>query len=113
MLHNIAGPGALRSFESEVAVLSRLSHPNIVVFYAACHAPTSPAIIEELVDGGSLHNFIHSAGGRRFTYIEILTLCGDVANAMAYLVLHTQQFIVLLVLLCACGLICACREMSP
>ena len=33
----------------------------------------------------SLHNFIHGPGGRRFTYMELLTICGDVAAAMAYL----------------------------
>ena len=37
------------------------------------------------MDGGSLHNFLHGPGGRRFTYMEILTICGDVASAMAYL----------------------------
>lgn len=33
MLHNVEGPAALKNFESEVSVLSRLKHPHIVCFF--------------------------------------------------------------------------------
>lgn len=52
-----------------MAVLSQLRHPNIVSLLAACTEPPAICIIEELAEGGSLHDRLHgrrsarSAGG--------------------------------------------------
>ena len=59
MLHNVGGAEELAAFQSEVAVLSRLAHPCIVRFLGACLAPPHACMLEELVEGGSLHSFLH------------------------------------------------------
>jgi serine/threonine protein kinase len=64
MLHNVGGADELASFTSEVAVLSRLCHPCIVQFLGACLAPPHACMLEELVEGGSLHGFMHGCGTR-------------------------------------------------
>jgi hypothetical protein len=87
MLHmGGAGDSAeLAAFAAEVAVLARLSHPRIVRLLGASLAPPRVCMLEELVEGGSLHAFLHGPSGRRFTYREALALAEDVAAAMAYL----------------------------
>ena len=87
MLHmgGAADAAELASFAAEVAVLARLSHPRIVRLLGACLAPPRVCMLEELVEGGSLHFFMHGPGGRRFTYRETLALAEDIAAAMAYL----------------------------
>ena len=113
MLHNVGGAEELAAFQSEVAVLSRLAHPCIVRFLGACLAPPHACMLEELVEGGSLHSFLHGCvhstvghaltlllhrctthltrtllrrpAGRRFTYLELLSLADDIASAMEYL----------------------------
>jgi hypothetical protein len=90
MLHNLGdtsgadGPG-LASFQSEVALLQRLAHPNIVRFLGACLTPPNACMVEELVEGGSLHAFLHGPNGRRCTPAEFSSLAQDIASAMAYL----------------------------
>ena len=98
---------ALRAFKREVAVLSRLRHPCVVRLLGACLAPPDLCIVEELVEGGSLHAYLHGPGARRdgagvsrseasetlerlpasapSRVVISLDVCFDVARAMAYL----------------------------
>jgi len=94
-------------------VLSRLRHPCVVRLLGACLAPPDLCIVEELVEGGSLHSYLHGPGARRGAGDEgsssldaasetrargafaerasrarvstALDVCSDVARAMAYL----------------------------
>ena len=94
--------GALRAFKREVAVLSRLRHPCVVRLLGADLAPPDLCIVEELVEGGSLHVRIEPRRaarrrGRRGARLKTTTspsTCAsrprwtcrsDVARAMAYL----------------------------
>ena len=83
-----SGSKELASFRHEVAVLSRLRHPNIIAFLAACTVPPDICIIEELAEG-SLHAKIHGIREhRRHTPMalrDVLSVGIDVAEAMAYL----------------------------
>ena len=90
---------ALRAFAREVAVLSRLKHPNVVRLLGACLTPPRVCIVEELVHGGSLHAFLHDKRLRvgdenkknektrrsNLTLLQTIDVCGGVARAMAYL----------------------------
>jgi serine/threonine protein kinase len=79
----------LASFRQEVSVLSRLRHPNIIAFLAACTVAPDICIIEELAEGGSLHAKLHGAKGRRrccpLPLRDLLAIAIDIAEAMVYL----------------------------
>ena len=84
-------------------MLSRLRHPCVVRLLGACLAPPDLCIVEELVEGGSLHAYLHGPGARRGAGDDggraskdedvpvdarvstALDVCSDVARAMAYL----------------------------
>ena len=84
-------------------MLSRLRHPCVVRLLGACLAPPDLCIVEELVEGGSLHAYLHGPGARRgagddggraskdddvpvdVRVSTALDVCSDVARAMAYL----------------------------
>eukprot|EP00890_Picochlorum_soloecismus_P004714 jgi/Picsp_1/5243/NSC_02606-R1_protein len=78
------------SFRQEITVLSRLRHPNIIAFLAACTIPPDICIIEELADGGSLHTRLHGPSGssnrcRPLPLMSVLQIGIDIAHAMVYL----------------------------
>ncbi|XP_057988493.1 serine/threonine/tyrosine-protein kinase HT1-like isoform X2 [Hevea brasiliensis] len=77
-----------RQFSSEVALLFRLSHPNIVTFVAACKKPPVFCIITEYLAGGSLRKYLHQQEPHSVPLNLVLKLGLDIARGMQYL--HSQ-----------------------
>ncbi|KAL4447334.1 hypothetical protein ABPG77_007367 [Micractinium sp. CCAP 211/92] len=79
----------LESFRQEARVLAGLRHPHIVCLLAACTVPPNICIVEELAEGGSLHERLHGTPGARrrrpLPYGALLRVAADVAEAMCYL----------------------------
>ena len=105
LLHR-GGVGATRpqlvEFRREIDILRSLDHPRIVKLLGACLAPPRMSIVQEFVDGGSLHEVLHSSehdsvrdganfdagGGTSLSKISFraqLTVAVDVADAVDYL----------------------------
>lgn len=77
-----------RQFTSEVALLFRLQHPNIVSFVAACKKPPVFCIITEYLAGGSLRQFLHKQEPHSLPLDLVLKLALNIARGMQYL--HSQ-----------------------
>ncbi|KAG8652547.1 serine/threonine/tyrosine-protein kinase HT1 [Manihot esculenta] len=77
-----------KQFTSEVALLFRLSHPNIVTFVAACKKPPVFCIITEYLAGGSLRKYLHQQEPHSVPLELVLKLALDIARGMLYL--HSQ-----------------------
>ncbi|KAG6754060.1 hypothetical protein POTOM_042068 [Populus tomentosa] len=77
-------------FTSEVALLFRLRHPNIITseFVAACKKPPVFCIITEYLAGGSLRKFLHQQEPYSVPLDLVLKLALDIAHGMQYL--HSQ-----------------------
>ena len=89
----VLGEGAESGgFEREVLLLSTLEHRHIVRLLGVARVPGQAAgrascacLVQELVSGGSLQDFLYGAPGRRCTYLETLHVASDVVSAMVYL----------------------------
>lgn len=77
-----------KQFTSEVALLFRLRHPNIITFVAACKKPPVFCIITEYLAGGSLRKFLHQQEPHSVPYDLVLRFSLDIARGMQYL--HSQ-----------------------
>lgn len=77
-----------KQFTSEVALLFRLRHPNIITFVAACKKPPVFCIITEYLAGGSLRKFLHQQEPHSVPYNLVLKFSLDIARGMQYL--HSQ-----------------------
>ncbi|KAM7479911.1 hypothetical protein LguiA_028124 [Lonicera macranthoides] len=77
-----------KQFTSEVALLFRLHHPNILTFFAACKKPPVFCIITEYLAGGSLRKFLHQQEPYSVPFDLVLKLALDIARGMQYL--HSQ-----------------------
>ncbi|KAL1541498.1 Serine/threonine-protein kinase ht1 [Salvia divinorum] len=74
-----------KQFTSEVALLFRLRHPNIISFIAACKKPPVFCIITEYYPGGSLRKYLHQQGPYSLPHDLVLRFALDIAHGMQYL----------------------------
>ncbi|KAF7840568.1 serine/threonine-protein kinase HT1 [Senna tora] len=80
-----------QQFKSEVALLSRLFHPNIVQFIAACKKPPVYCIITEYMSQGNLRMYLNKKEPYSLSTETILRLALDISRGMEYL--HSQGVI--------------------
>ncbi|CAI8597668.1 unnamed protein product [Vicia faba] len=74
-----------KQFTSEVGLLLRLRHPNILTFIAACKKPPVFCIITEYLAGGSLRKYLHQQEPHSVPHELVLKLALDIARGMEYL----------------------------
>ncbi|KAL5747219.1 hypothetical protein ACOSP7_024219 [Xanthoceras sorbifolium] len=77
-----------KQFTSEVALLFRLTHPNIITFVGACKKPPVFCIITEYLAGGSLRKYLHQQEPHSVPLNLVLKLAIHIARGMQYL--HSQ-----------------------
>ncbi|KAL1812453.1 hypothetical protein ACET3Z_022518 [Daucus carota] len=77
-----------KQFTSEVAMMFRLSHPNIITFFAACKKAPVFCIITEYLAGGSLRAYLHQQEPYSLPINLVLKFAIDIARGMQYL--HSQ-----------------------
>ena len=80
----------LKTFVREVSVLSAIRHPKIVQLFGACLKQPHLCIVEEMMDGGSLHAVLHNMKCD-LDLDDIIRIANDVALAMEYL--HTKNIV--------------------
>ncbi|GAB2298940.1 Serine/threonine-protein kinase ht1 [Dionaea muscipula] len=80
-----------QQFKSEVALLSRLYHTNIVQFIAACKKPPVYCIITEYMSQGTLRMYLNKKEPYSLSMETTLRLALDISRGMEYL--HSQGVI--------------------
>ncbi|XP_014517924.1 serine/threonine-protein kinase HT1 [Vigna radiata var. radiata] len=78
-------------FNSEVALLSRLFHFNIVQFIAACKKPPVYCIITEYMSQGNLRMYLNNKEPYSLSMERIVRFALDISRGMEYL--HSQGVI--------------------
>jgi serine/threonine protein kinase len=75
---------ALEEFRSEVRMMRRLRHPNIVLFMGAVTRPPNLSIVTEFLPRGSLYRLIHRPNNQ-LDERKRLRMALDAARGMNYL----------------------------
>ncbi|XP_022747277.1 serine/threonine-protein kinase CTR1-like [Durio zibethinus] len=76
----------IKEFLSEVAIMKRLRHPNIVLFMGAVTQPPNLSIVTEYLSRGSLYRLLRKTGVREaLDEKRRLSMAYDVAKGMNYL----------------------------
>ncbi|KAG1335252.1 serine/threonine-protein kinase EDR1 [Cocos nucifera] len=55
----------MEDFCNEISILSRLRHPNVILFLGACMRPPHLSMVTEYMELGSLYYLIHSSGQKK------------------------------------------------
>lgn len=82
--HALSNPASIAEFQSEVAVLCTLKHPNILVFMGACTKPPNLMIITEFMARGTLFDVLHQSQ-LRITWPMRRRFALDTCRGMRYL----------------------------
>eukprot|EP01130_Rhizamoeba_saxonica_P010207 TRINITY_DN4180_c0_g1_i1.p1 TRINITY_DN4180_c0_g1~~TRINITY_DN4180_c0_g1_i1.p1 ORF type:complete len:556 (+),score=63.13 TRINITY_DN4180_c0_g1_i1:22-1689(+) len=76
--------GEIDDFLKEVTIMSKLSHPNIVLFMGACIAPNGLYIITEYIHRGSLYSILHEKK-EEIDFSQKIDMLIDSSRGMLYL----------------------------
>ncbi|XVF40481.1 hypothetical protein PTKIN_Ptkin01aG0117100 [Pterospermum kingtungense] len=77
-----------KQFNREVTLLSRLHHPNVIKFIAACRKPPVYCVITEYLSEGSLRAYLHKLDHKSLPLPKLIAIALEVARGMEYI--HSQ-----------------------
>ncbi|XP_057860155.1 serine/threonine-protein kinase CTR1 isoform X2 [Cryptomeria japonica] len=73
----------VEDFCNEISVLSRLRHPNVILFLGACTTPPRLSMVTEYMHMGSLYHLIHTSGqGKTLSWRRRLRMLCDICRGM-------------------------------
>jgi sterile alpha motif and leucine zipper-containing kinase AZK len=75
----------LADFKKEVEIMSKLRHPNVLLFMGACTQPGNLMIVTELMPKGSLRDLLKDS---KYTFKQRMQFAKQTAQGMAWL--HTM-----------------------
>lgn len=76
-------PQILQELKQEIAILSTLRHPNVLLYIGACTKPPNICIVTEWCGKGSLYEYLHSDAF--ISVRQILQLAMGIAQGVNYL----------------------------
>ncbi|KAE9613539.1 putative protein kinase TKL-Pl-4 family [Lupinus albus] len=77
-----------KQFIREVTLLSRLHHPNVIKFIAACRKPSVYCVITEYLSEGSLRAYLRKLERETVSLQKLIVFALDIARGMEYI--HSQ-----------------------
>ncbi|XP_073393320.1 probable serine/threonine-protein kinase SIS8 isoform X2 [Physcomitrium patens] len=73
----------MQDFCNEISLLSRLRHPNVILFLGACTKPPHLSMVTEYMHMGSLYRLIHSSEqGKKLSWRRRLKMLRDICRGM-------------------------------
>ncbi|WOH09959.1 hypothetical protein DCAR_0729420 [Daucus carota subsp. sativus] len=85
-----------KSFTRECQVLKRIRHRNLIRIITTCSLPDFKALVLPYMENGSLDSYLYPQLGMNFrsdssdlSLIQIVNICSDIAEGMAYLHHHS------------------------
>ncbi|XWS33041.1 hypothetical protein CRYUN_Cryun22dG0043600 [Craigia yunnanensis] len=82
----------MEDFCNEISILSRLRHPNVILFLGACTKPPQLSMITEYMEMGSLYFLIHLSGQKkRLSWRRRLKMLRDICRGL--MCLHRMKIV--------------------
>nr|XP_043611761.1 probable receptor-like protein kinase At1g80640 [Erigeron canadensis] len=86
---------ALKEFQTEVDILSRVQHPNIINLLGYCVHNETKLLVYELMENGSLDSQLHGpASGSNLTWHCRMKIALDTARGLEYLHEHCKPSVI-------------------
>ncbi|KAF0897373.1 hypothetical protein E2562_036496, partial [Oryza meyeriana var. granulata] len=73
----------MEDFCNEISILSRLRHPNVILFLGACMKPPHLSLVTEYMEMGSLYYLIHASGQKgKLSWRRRLKMLRDICRGL-------------------------------
>ncbi|KAL1555987.1 putative serine/threonine-protein kinase SIS8 isoform X2 [Salvia divinorum] len=74
----------IEDFCNEISILSRIRHPNVILFLGACTTPPRLSLVTEFMEMSSLYYLIHSSGlKKKLSWQRRLKMLIDICRGLA------------------------------
>ncbi|XP_057450867.1 serine/threonine-protein kinase EDR1-like isoform X2 [Lotus japonicus] len=82
----------MEDFCNEISILSRLRHPNVILFLGACTKPPGLSMVTEYMEMGSLFYLIHMSGQKKkLSWRKRLKMLRDISRGLMHI--HRMKII--------------------
>ncbi|KAJ0964903.1 hypothetical protein J5N97_026041 [Dioscorea zingiberensis] len=82
----------MEDFCNEISILSRLRHPNVILFLGACMKPPHLSMVTEYMEMGSLYYLIHMSGQKKkLSWRRRLKILRDICRGL--MCIHRMKII--------------------
>lgn len=76
----------IEDFCNEISILSRIRHPNVILFLGACTKPPRLSVVTEYMEMGSLYFLMHSSGlKKKLSWQRRLKMLCDICRGLMYI----------------------------
>ncbi|KAL9146225.1 hypothetical protein ABFS82_13G096300 [Erythranthe guttata] len=73
----------IEDFCNEISILSRIRHPNVILFLGACTKPPRLSLVTEYMEMGSLYYLIHASGlKKKLSWQRRLKMLSDICRGL-------------------------------
>ncbi|CAI9782067.1 unnamed protein product [Fraxinus pennsylvanica] len=82
----------VEDFCNEISILSRIRHPNVILFLGACTKPPRLSLVTEYMEMGSLYYLIHASGlKKKLSWQRRLKMLCDICRGL--MCLHRMKIV--------------------
>ncbi|KAJ4976744.1 hypothetical protein NE237_001850 [Protea cynaroides] len=82
----------MEDFCNEISILSRLRHPNVILFLGVCTKPPHLSMVTEYMEWGSLYHLIHMSGQKKkLSWRRRLKMLRDICRGL--MCLHRMKIV--------------------
>ncbi|XP_022898729.1 serine/threonine-protein kinase EDR1-like isoform X2 [Olea europaea var. sylvestris] len=82
----------VEDFCNEISILSRIRHPNVILFLGACTKPPHLSLVTEYMEMGSLYYLIHASGlKKKLSWQRRLKMLCDICRGL--MCLHRMKIV--------------------
>ena len=85
MRNSLLNKSQMKALRTEIEIMKKLDHPNIIKLYDVLEDESSIMLALEYLSGGSLRQYLRKKSNRKISEVEAKMYFGQIIDAVRYL----------------------------